>query len=194
MRTYQYIDVLASITLKQPPRFLSLYKRLFGGGAGFWANTASPAQNAELRMDGLTGCPNDALLALAEISALAHWKASELQNGSLSVRELIRRGDIIEKELRERATGLRAEEEEYQSQAAAIAGLDMSPAGLPMAMGLPHVQPGMSGASRSPRAQADASKHIIGEMFRETAVLYLHTVLSDSSPGMLLTFAQDTTR
>ncbi|KAL1940291.1 hypothetical protein VTO73DRAFT_9243 [Trametes versicolor] len=163
-----YIDVLASITLKQPPRFLSLYKRL----------------NAELRMDGLTGCPNDALLALAEISALAHWKASELQNGSLSVRELIRRGDIIEKELRERATGLRAEEDEYQSQAAALAGLDMSPAGLPMAMGLPHVQPGMSGASRSPRAQADASKHIIGEMFRETAVLYLHTVLSDSSPGV----------
>ncbi|KAH9902741.1 fungal-specific transcription factor domain-containing protein [Cubamyces lactineus] len=183
-----YIDVLSSITLKQPPRFLPLYKRLFGGGGGFWAsNSASPrasAQQAELRMDALTGCPDEALLALAEISALAHWKASELQSGSLSVRELIRRGDIIEKELRERATGvsMRAGDDEYQSQAA-LAGLEMgvTPAGLPMAMGM---QPGMSGASRSPRAPVDTTKHVIAEMFRESAVLYLHTILSDSSPGV----------
>ncbi|KAI0326960.1 hypothetical protein GY45DRAFT_1309636 [Cubamyces sp. BRFM 1775] len=184
-----YIDVLSSITLKQPPRFLPLYKRLFGGGGGFWAsNSASPrasAQQAELRIDALTGCPDEALLALAEISALAHWKASELQNGSLSVRELIRRGDIIEKELRERATGvsMRAGDEEYHQGQTALAGLDMgvTPAGLPMAMGM---QPGMSGASRSPRAPVDTTKHVIAEMFRESAILYLHTILSDSSPGV----------
>ncbi|KAI8980064.1 fungal-specific transcription factor domain-containing protein [Trametes punicea] len=185
-----YIDVLSSITLKQPPRFLSLYKRLFGGGAGFWANSGSPrtsTQHAELRMDALTGCPDEALLAIAEISALAHWKATELQNGSLSVRELIRRGDIIEKELRERATGyVRGDEDcAFPNQPAVLGsnGLDMgvAPAGLPMAMGLPTGQPGMSGASRAP---VDTTKHAIGEMFRESAVLYLHTVLSDSSPGV----------
>ncbi|CDO71850.1 hypothetical protein BN946_scf184939.g74, partial [Trametes cinnabarina] len=189
--SHQYIDVLSSITLKQPPRFLSLYKRLFSGGAGFWANTASPrtsGQHAELRMDALTGCPDEALLAIAEISALAHWKASELQSGSLSVRELIRRGDIIEKELRERATGARpcsADGDDGNFPGGGAGGLDMgvAPAGLPMAMGLPQVQPGMSGASRSPRAPIDNTKHVIGEMFRESAVLYLHTVLSDSSPG-----------
>ncbi|KAI0649400.1 fungal-specific transcription factor domain-containing protein [Trametes meyenii] len=184
-RTWQYIDVMASVTLKQPPRFLSLYKRLFGGGAGFWATNASPRTGAaELRMDALTGCPDEALLAIAEISALAHWKAHELQTGSLSVRELIRRGDVIEKELRERATGMRSDENEFQGQPVALAGLDMgvAPAGLPMSMGL--AQPGMSGASRSPRAPVDRNKHIIGEMFREAAVLYLHTVLSDSSPGV----------
>ncbi|KAI0360201.1 hypothetical protein OH77DRAFT_1493597 [Trametes cingulata] len=187
-----YIDVLSSITLKQPPRFLPLYKRLFGGGgAGFWATTASPGtggQHAELRMDALTGCPDEALLALAEISALAHWKASELQNGSLSVRELIRRGDIIEKELRERATGIRVDDDEYGSAGSAgLGGLEMgvAPAGLPMAMGMPpQMQPGMSGASRSPRASVDTTKHLVAEMFRESAVLYLHTVLSDSSPGV----------
>ncbi|KAI0671466.1 fungal-specific transcription factor domain-containing protein [Trametes maxima] len=185
--TGQYIDVMASVTLKQPPRFLSLYKRLFGGGAGFWATNASPRTGAaELRMDALTGCPDEALLAIAEISALAHWKAQELQAGSLSVRELIRRGDVIEKELRERATGMRSDENEFQGQPVALAGLDMgvAPAGLPMSMGLAQVQPGMSGASRSPRAPVDRNKHIVGEMFREAAVLYLHTVLSDSLPGV----------
>ncbi|KAI0822511.1 fungal-specific transcription factor domain-containing protein [Trametes gibbosa] len=188
-KAIMFIDVLASITLKQPPRFLPLYKRLFGGGAGFWANHAGAGmsgQHTELRMDALTGCPDDALLALAEVSALAHWKASELQNGSLSVRELIRRGDIIEKELRERATGVHVDEDEYHSQGAMLAGLDMgvAAAGMPMAMGLPQVQPGMSGAARSPRGPVDTTKHVIGEMFRESALLYLHTVLSDSSPGV----------
>ena len=52
----QYVDIFASITLMQPPRYLSLYKRLFGGGAGFWATNASPGgQHAELRMDTLSG-------------------------------------------------------------------------------------------------------------------------------------------
>ena len=178
----------------QPPRYLSLYKRLFGGGAGFWASNTSPnmsGQQAELRMDALTGCPDEALLAIAEISALAHWKATELQTGSLSVRELIRRGDVIEKELRERATGKRADDDDFHGQAPpSMGGMDMggvTPAGLPMAMGsssmgMSSPQPGMSGAPRS-RSPVDTNKHIIGEMFREAAVLYLHTVLSDSAPG-----------
>ena len=155
------------MTLAQPPRFLPLYRRLFGGGAGYWASNMSPsmgAQQSELRMDGLTGCPDEALLAIAEISALAHWKVSELQNGSLSVRELVRRGEVIEKELRQRSS---VKEEEVQG------GLDMTPAGLPMAMG----SHGMS------RSSVDPSKQLVGEMFREAALIYLHTVISDSAPG-----------
>ncbi|KAH9856610.1 fungal-specific transcription factor domain-containing protein [Lenzites betulinus] len=188
-KVVMFIDVLASITLKQPPRFLSMYKRLFGGSSGFWGNHAAAGlsgQHTELRMDAITGCPDDAILALAEVSALAHWKATELANGSLSMRELIRRGDIIEKELRERASGVRGEEDEYHGQGTPLPGMDMgvAPAGLPMAMGMSGVQPGMSGASRSPRGPVDTTKHVIGEMFRESAILYLHTVLSDSSPGV----------
>ena len=191
----QYCDIFASITLMQPPRFLSLYKRLFGGGAGFWASSrmspTSSAQHSQLRMDGLSGCPDEALLAIAEISALAHWKASELQSGSLSMRELIRRGDAIEQELRNRAAG-KAGDEDVKNPvllAAAAAssslagGLDM-PAGMAMAQS---PQPGMSGGLRSTRSPIDTTKHIIGEMFREAALLYLHTVLSDSVPGMPLT-------
>ncbi|KAI0768038.1 fungal-specific transcription factor domain-containing protein [Trametes elegans] len=181
-----YIDVIASITLKQPPRFLPLYKRLFGGGGGgFWAASAGVATgvgapHVELRMDALTGCPDEALLALAEISALAHWKTSELHNGTLSVRELIRRGDLIEKELGQRAAASR------RGTAAAARGLDMgvAPAGLPMSMGMPQPQPGLVGAGQMPRGTVDTTKHTVAEMFREAAILYLHTVLSDSAPGV----------
>ena len=175
----------------QPPRFLSLYKRLFGGGAGFWASSGmSPttsAQHSELRMDALSGCPDEALLAIAEISALAHWKSTELQSGSLSMRELIRRGDAIEQELRNRAAGKAGDEDVKNPVLLAAAassslagGLDM-PAGMAMAQS---PQPGMSGGMRSTRSPIDTTKHIIGEMFREAALLYLHTVLSDSVPGM----------
>ena len=178
----------------QPPRFLSLYKRLFGGGAGFWASSGmSPttsAQHSELRMDALSGCPDEALLAIAEISALAHWKSTELQSGSLSMRELIRRGDAIEQELRNRAAGKAGDEDVKNPVLLAAAassslagGLDM-PAGMAMAQS---PQPGMSGGLRSTRSPIDTTKHIIGEMFREAALLYLHTVLSDSVPGMPLT-------
>ncbi|OBZ68270.1 hypothetical protein A0H81_12051 [Grifola frondosa] len=72
-------------------RFLSLYRRLFGGSAGYWVS----APHAHLRMDALAGCPDEAILAVVEISALTHWKATELHGGSLSVCELIRRGDQI---------------------------------------------------------------------------------------------------
>lgn len=181
-----------------PPRYLPLYKRLFGGGAGFWGSASgSPnlgvgaGQNAELRMDSMSGCPDEALLAIAEVSALASWKLGELRSGSLSVRELVRRGDQIEKELRERAAGkppgtgagigigVGVGDEEEFSKAQAMMEHGMTPAGLPMAM----ATPGMSGPSRATRSPVDTTKHIIGEMFREAAVLYLHTVLSDSVPG-----------
>lgn len=53
-------------------------------------------------MENLTGCPDEAMLALAEISGLAQWKTSEQAKGSLSFRELVRRGDDIEQRLRNR--------------------------------------------------------------------------------------------
>lgn len=71
-----------------------------GERGGFWADADALYS---LRMDLLTGCPDEAILAIAETSALAHWKATEQRNGSLSYRDLIRRGDDIEQRLRHRA-------------------------------------------------------------------------------------------
>jgi len=92
-------------------------------------------------MDLLSGCPDEAMLAIAEVSALAHWKTSQLCNGSLSYPELIRRGTAIEQQLRH-----------YPSNDT--------------------TQP----------TQEDRS--LAASIFREAAHLYLHTILSNSMPGV----------
>ncbi|KAH9945025.1 fungal-specific transcription factor domain-containing protein [Epithele typhae] len=150
-----YLDIFSSITLMRPPRFLSLYRRLFGMGAGYWGAAGADVSSrlAELSMDKLTGCPDEALLAIAEVSALAHWKTAELAHGTLSHRELVHRGDAIEKELRDRAAGRGASE-------------------------------GGADDLVSMQMRRDGSRQIVGEMFREAAVMYLHTVISDSAPGV----------
>ena len=43
------------------------------------------------------GCENHIVLAIAEISNLAHWKESQCRRGCLS--ELVHRGTIIEEQL-----------------------------------------------------------------------------------------------
>lgn len=181
----QWIDIFSSMTFMQPPRYLALYRRLFVGGAGYWASTGgqpiSPRQ-AELSFESITGCPEEALLAIAEISALSHWKAAELQSGSLSTRELIRRGDQIESHLRRRSSERQKEEMEEAKIARGMGvGVDMNgmaPAGMTAA--------GLSTTLPEPRMETDDARRIVANMFRDTVVLYLHTVLNESSPGTLL--------
>ena len=121
-------------------------------------------------MDKLTGCPDEAVLALAEVAALAQWKQTELQRGSLSMRDLIRRGDLIEQALRQ--SPLRSVTSSPVTETGPIL-----PSGMASAAGMfPTFE--MSPAD-------DASRRAIPQIWRETAVLYLHTVLSDSHPGKL---------
>jgi C6 transcription factor Pro1 len=164
LHTSQWFDIFASITDLHPPRFLPLYRRLFAGGAGFWARRHSPAE-AELAMEALAGCPDEAMLAIAEVSALAHWKAQEQQSGTLSVRELIRRGDAIEQQLR-------------RPDAVVAAG---SPPGVT----LPERRGSLPGPGPPPPQAfpSEEMRRIAAEIYREAVILYLHTVLSDSHPG-----------
>ena len=67
----------------------------------YWVNGSNLEMPQRLRMDLLSGCPDEAMLAIAEVSVLAHWKASQLRNGSLSYPELVRRGTAIEQQLRQ---------------------------------------------------------------------------------------------
>jgi len=108
-----------------------------------------------LRMDALTGCPDEAMLAIAEVSSLAHWKASQLRNNCLSYPELIRRGTAIEQQLRRYQT---PPSDAPQSRLHSTAGVTQQP--------------------------TDEERSLIARIFRETANLYLHTVLSNSTPGV----------
>lgn len=153
---------------------------------------------ADLRMETLTGCPDEAMLAIAEISALARWKDAELRSGSLSIRELIRRGDQIEQQLKQRAAPHHHVAHHHSTpQRQLVELVEQSPplnasVGIPpMMVGMSSLPSGSGSVSVSPTAStsgapgyAEASK-LAADIFRETAVLYLHTVLSDSHPGKL---------
>ncbi|PCH38046.1 hypothetical protein WOLCODRAFT_64841, partial [Wolfiporia cocos MD-104 SS10] len=160
-----WIDVLSSIAYMQPPRFLSLYRRLFEGSAGgLWAN----AQQDELRIDLLTGYPYEALLALAEVSALAHWKTTEQRAGGLSVRELMHRGDQIKKTLLAQCAAPRAHGDGSRTP------LDPR-LSVRMGSGFPDVPDAVS---------MEEARRLAREIFCETALLYLHTVLHGSYPDV----------
>jgi hypothetical protein len=95
-----WVDVFSSLSLLRPPKFLQLWKQLLSEQK-YWVNGNNLDMPQRLRMDLLSGCPDEAMLAIAEVSALAHWKTSQLRNGSLSYPELIRRGTAIEQQLRQ---------------------------------------------------------------------------------------------
>ena len=89
---HQWHDIFASITLRQAPRFLDLYRRLLTG----YITRATPEDAESANMAQFMGCPDDILLTLAETSELAQWKAQERQNGTLDMRVLIMRANAIE--------------------------------------------------------------------------------------------------
>ncbi|KAL5503906.1 hypothetical protein ACEPAH_7977 [Sanghuangporus vaninii] len=91
-----WYDVFAAISQQHSPRFLETCRRLFGN----LISREASDQAAEItNMSHFMGCPEDVLLILAETAALAQWKAQERQIGTLSNRELFRRGAAIENRL-----------------------------------------------------------------------------------------------
>lgn len=108
-------------------------------------------------MDLLTGCPDEAMLAIAETSSLAQWKALQQRNNCLSYPELIRRGNNVEQLLR-------------QHQSEHLQGADTPQTRLLV----------------SSSVTLEDNRSVIANIFRETAVLYLHTVLSNALPGEVI--------
>lgn len=120
-------------------------------------------------MDLLTGCPDEAMLALAEVSTLAHWKATEQRNGTLSYRELIRRGDDIEQRLRQ-----------HHLITVSLGDVDQAPL---------HPNLLQTTAIAEPRIvpfPSDEARRLVSKIFCDAAVLALHTVLSNPNPGAYL--------
>jgi Fungal specific transcription factor domain len=166
----QWLDAVSSITLTRPPRFLKLLKRLFGEREGYWPSTEDPSIAHSLRLDLLTGCPDEAILAMAEISGLAHWKVTEQRRGTLSIRELIRRGDAIEQRLRRNQVDLPCDDE-----------LDQTP----LHPNLVQQTSAVTERGAAPFPSDNVLRQICS-IFRESAMLYLQTVLSNAMPGAYL--------
>ncbi|KAJ7285217.1 fungal-specific transcription factor domain-containing protein [Mycena rebaudengoi] len=151
-----WLDIFSSLTVMRPPKYLALYRRLFGDLAGWHAPK-------EIRMDSLTGCSDEVLLGMAEVSALSHWKATEKRKGTLSFRELIRRGDEIEQRLRKSGSSPRGESDTT-----------------PLHPTLMQTEP----AEPEAPFPSDETRRLVSKIFYEAVLLYLHTVLSDSNPGV----------
>jgi len=164
----------------RPPKYLALYRRLFGNNNDFWASSSHGQDDSyELRMDSLTGCPDNVMLGIAEVSALAHWKVQEQQNGCLSMRELIRRGDAIEQQLRTHTEPESFAEVDQAPMHPSLRGtnIDYTHSHL-SALSLPQA------VDTTIQFPSEEMRRVAACLFRETAILYLHTVLSDPIPGV----------
>ena len=118
----------------RPPRFMEVCHRIFEGKTAF-----------QTLFESFTGFPDEILYAIAQTSELAFWKSQELLKGTLTtltLRELIRRGEAIEQDIKQ------------------IQGTTATSNGLSLDLGL------IAGPS----------------LFKESALLYLHTTLSDLNP------------
>lgn len=165
----QWLDVISTVTLLTVPRHLQFYRRLYLGGGGFWATPGRyTLEELDTRVESLTACPDEILLGIAEISSLECWKVQEMRKGTLSMRELIRRGDILERHLRfECEPACTPETDQTRLHPGSAMSSDPTAAGLPR--------------TASP---ADVARQLVAKIFRETALLYLYTVLNGSYPAV----------
>ncbi|CAE6428308.1 unnamed protein product [Rhizoctonia solani] len=84
------IDIYSSIALCRPPHFLDSYRASFRHGDIAATVDSNGVQIAAPRLDDLMDIPAKSLLAFAEMSAMASWKAEHLRHGTLSVMDLSR--------------------------------------------------------------------------------------------------------
>lgn len=162
--------------MRAPP-FMTCYRRLLGDT--YWTAAQGPPDRSELHMECITGCPDDVILAIAEISTLADWKTQEQLRGSLSVRELVRRANGIEQQLRayQDPTLLIENRPPHQCSSPGCTGCAETSAFVQA----PAHPAGLFPGGDEP--QGEGARRLVGNLFRETAVLYLHTVTSGPNPG-----------
>ncbi|KAG8903639.1 hypothetical protein FRB99_002914 [Tulasnella sp. 403] len=106
-----WFDILGSCSMRQTPRFIQLYRRMrernkrVGASGGttqqilFGSQQKKVTGQASELMNQVMGCDDDIMLALAEIADLAAWKEKQMELRTLSVRELVERGRLIEEGL-----------------------------------------------------------------------------------------------
>ncbi|PFH52943.1 hypothetical protein AMATHDRAFT_55813 [Amanita thiersii Skay4041] len=147
------LDIFTSFSASYPPKFLGLMKELLGKDVWSFRNKDS---SHKIQMEAFAGLTNEILLGIAEINALSHWKLLEKNKGSLSYRELVRRGDSIEQLLRENfePSISRDQVQEHTKVIESVIGA------------------------------GEEAKRLVIDIFREGALLYLHTVVNGFNPGV----------
>jgi hypothetical protein len=173
IKTTFWFDILASTTRLEPPRFLNVYRKLWssqrgayieGSGGSSGGVHGSQQLPSPLSMMSVMGCENETALAIAETSALACWKVAQERQCKLSVPDLVDRGRQIEKDCLSRTSPSSS----MQHHPPPPPGGVLYPAG--------------AGAG----AVADdlsAKRRLTADIFRATARVYLHSVISGEHPG-----------
>lgn len=184
IKTTFWFDILASTTRLQPPRFIQFYRKLWSssergayiegttttnpsGGAG--SATTSSGHNhhhhtsSPLSMINVMGCDNSTALAIAETSVLACWKVAHERQGRLSIPDLVDRGRKIEKDCL--LTSAAPSSSMQQVQVPPPGGV-YYPAG---GGGIPD--------------ELLEKRRLTANIFRATARVYLHSVISGEHPG-----------
>jgi len=153
-RTTFWFDVWGSITQRRQPRFMHVYRELFGNPGAYIGD--SPSDSGPISMVKIVGCSNYSFRAIAEIATLAAWKDEKESIGQLSAPQLVSKGAEIEK------AWLRPE---LTSEA------DLDPLG--------NANPSDSMDSET---QLQFQRKVASEVFRASARVYLHMVLSTPLP------------
>lgn len=180
-----WMDIFSSISLCKSPRFLKLYRRLLQPN-----NFMNPNAQQGLQLENVMGCADGIMLCLAEIADLACWKAAQQQAGCLSMPELIRRGLVIEKDLRREGYSLYRQRQDTPmwgsvpprangtKTATSMPGMDL-PSGLRLGQS---ISPPSSPPLPTAVLDGDELRRLVSDIFREAAILYLHTELSELRP------------
>ncbi|KZT41857.1 hypothetical protein SISSUDRAFT_209673 [Sistotremastrum suecicum HHB10207 ss-3] len=150
IRTTMWFDVWASITQIRQPRFLNVYRQLFGNPRSYVVEADQGMNSPDilggpsyLSMVPIVGCTNESFRAMAEIANLASWKETENEQSRLSIPTLVQRGLQIEE------------------------------------MYLPRLRPTV----QEPTNEMEFRRKVVSDVFRASARVYLHTVLSKGYPS-----------
>jgi len=172
IKTTFWFDILASTTRLEPPRFLIFYRKLWsserergayieGGNPAATGSTAASGHQplpSPLSMMSVMGCENETALAIAETSALACWKVAHERQHRLSVPDLVDRGRKIEQLCLSRVSP--------SSMQVPPPGGVFYPAG-----------------GGVPPDELSEKRRLTADIFRATARVYLHSVISGENPG-----------
>ena len=177
IKTTFWFDILASTTRLEPPRFLHFYRKLWsasergayieattnpgGSGGATSASGHHPDVASPLSMISVMGCENRTALAIAETSALACWKAAHEGQGRLSVPDLVDRGRKIEKDC---LLACAVPPSSSMQQVPPPGGVYYPAGG-----GIPD--------------ELSEKRRLTADIFRATARVYLHSVISGEHPG-----------